>query len=204
MIKHLLATATAVLIASSTLAAPISFDFRDPKGVNNVAFHLDAPLESQSGTANGVSGTVVFDPANPAATTGKIAVTSASLTLPNATMREHLHSPGWIDVAQHPEITFELSRLANVSTTGTETTAEATGRLTIKGITREITAPVRISYLEGALSRRQPNAQGDLLVIRSDFAINRDDYGIRPGQNLDTVGTEIRLSLAIAGVAPRG
>ena len=56
--------------ATSALAAPQAFDFKDPKGVNNVIFKLDAPLEAISGSAGGISGTVTFDPAEPAATKG--------------------------------------------------------------------------------------------------------------------------------------
>ena len=51
----------------AVLAAPLTFDFKDPKSVNNVVFKTDAPLESINGTATGVSGTVTFDPADPAA-----------------------------------------------------------------------------------------------------------------------------------------
>ena len=58
--------------ASVLLAAPQTFDFKDPKGVNTASFKLDAPLEAISGSANGISGTVTFDPANPGATKGKI------------------------------------------------------------------------------------------------------------------------------------
>jgi len=40
--------------------------------VNNAVFKLDAPLEAINGSANGITGTVVFDPENPAATRGKM------------------------------------------------------------------------------------------------------------------------------------
>ena len=36
-------------LVSAAYAAPLSFDFKDPKGVNNVVFKLDAPLESING-----------------------------------------------------------------------------------------------------------------------------------------------------------
>ena len=39
--------------------------------------------------AGGVTGTVSFDPANPAATTGKIVVATSSLTVANAMMGDH-------------------------------------------------------------------------------------------------------------------
>lgn len=203
MTRQLASLLASFALAGAVSAAPTSFDFKDPKGVNNVRFDLDAPLESMSGTANGVTGTVLFDPANPAATTGRIVVAADSLRLPNARMQEHLHSPQWIDVAKYPEIAFEVTKLSNVKTSGSETTADVTGKFTLRGIAKEITVPVKISHLPDALSRRQPNAKGDLLVLRAEFSITRDDFGIQPGQRLDTVGNEIKLSLAIAGAAPK-
>ena len=70
-------------LATAVYAAPESFDFKDPKGVNNAVFNLDAPLESVNGSASGITGTVTFDPENPGATTGKIVVAADSLTVPN-------------------------------------------------------------------------------------------------------------------------
>lgn len=203
MIRHFVSTAAFALATVAAVAAPISFDFKDPKGVNNVRFDLDAPLESMSGTANGVTGNVVFDPANPGALTGKIVVAANSLKLPNATMQDHLHSPNWIDVAKFPEITFEVTKVANARTSGTDTTADVTGNITIKGVTKEITVPAKLSYMADALGRRMPNAKGDILVVRAEFSVKRDDFGIQPGQRQDTVGSDIKLSLALAGIAPK-
>ena len=73
-------------LALTATAGPQSFDFKDPKGVNNAVFLLDAPLESINGTANGVSGTITFDPENPAALLGKIVIAAASLHVPNPMM----------------------------------------------------------------------------------------------------------------------
>lgn len=69
-------------LTGAAFAAPQTFDFKDPKGVNNVVFKLDAPLEAVNGSASGIAGTVTFDPENPAATKGKIVVASDSLTVP--------------------------------------------------------------------------------------------------------------------------
>src|SRR5215471_6261906 len=99
--------------ASPVWAAPGTFDFKDPKGVNNVVFKVDAPLEAVNGTASGISGTVTFDPENPGATKGKIVVASASLTVPNTMQKGHMQSPMWLDVAKYPEIIFEAKELKN-------------------------------------------------------------------------------------------
>jgi len=188
-------------LASAALAAPQTFDFKDPKGVNNAVFKLDAPLEAIQGSANGVSGSVVFDPQNPGATTGKIVVASESLHVPNPTMKEHLHGGQWLDVREFPEITFEAKSLKNLKTSGDNTTAEAAGTLTIKGVAKEITAPVKLTYLKDKLAQRVPNMKGDLLVVRSTFTVKRSDFGINPGAPTDKVADEIELSLSVAGAS---
>jgi polyisoprenoid-binding protein YceI len=196
-LKYILPLAS--IIAVSAFAAPQTFDFKDPKGVNNAVFKLDAPLESVTGSANGITGSVLFDPENPAATTGKIVVTSDSLTVPNPMQKEHLHSPNWLDTAKYPEISFETKSLANAKTDGNVTTADVTGTFNLHGVSKEITAPVKFTYLKDKLGARIPNAKGDLLVIRVNFAINREDFDIQKGKFEDKVANEIDLSLSIAG-----
>lgn len=189
-------------VAVSAWAAPQSFDFKDPKNVNNAVFQLDAPLEAITGSANGISGTVVFDPANPAGTLGKITVASSTLTVPNPVMKEHLHGPQWMDTARFPEITFEAKSVKNVKTQGNTSTADVTGLFTAKGVSKEITAPVRLTYLKDKLEQRQ-GQKGDLLVIRAEFVIKRSDFGINPKAPQEKVADEIRLTLSIAGSAPQ-
>ena len=188
-------------LATAAYAAPESFDFKDPKGVNNAVFNLDAPLESVNGSASGISGTVSFDPENPSATSGKIVVASESLTVPNPMQKEHLHSANWLDVKTYPEITFETKSLANVKTEDNVTTADVTGTFTLHGVSKEVTVPVKLTYLKDKLSARVPNLQGDLLVIRANFSINREDFNIEKGQYEDKVANEIDLNLSIAGAA---
>ena len=190
-------------LATAVYAAPQTFDFKDPKGVNNAVFKLDAPLESINGSASGISGTVSFDPENPAATTGKIVVASESMTVPNPMQKEHLHSANWLDVAKYPEITFEAKSLANVKTEGDVTTADVTGIFSLHGVSKEITAPVKFTYLKDKLSARVPKMNGDLLVIRANFEINREDFDIQKGQYEDKVSPTIQLSLSIAGACAK-
>ncbi|OAM89395.1 YceI family protein [Termitidicoccus mucosus] len=201
----LLTAATLGAAALSANAASLSYDFKDPKGVNNVQFKLDAPLESITGTATGISGEVTFDPARPGATTGRIVLAASSLTVGNPMMGEHLHSAGWLDVKQFPEIVFEAVSLANVRTQGAQTLADVSGRLTLKGVTKDVTVPVSLTHLPDKLGARlgDPNLKGDLLVLRATFEINRGDYNIQPGQNTDKVAETIHLSLSIAGAAKK-
>lgn len=193
--------------AISILAAPETFDFKDPKGINNAGFKLDAPLESINGSASGVSGTVTFDPDHPGATTGKIIVAASTLTVPNAMQQGIMRGGQWMDAAKYPEISFEEKELRNVKTEGEITTADAVGTFTCKGISKEMTVPVKLTYLKGKLGDRMrgmPGAkEGDLLVIRSNFSIKRTDFNINPGKYEDKVAEEINLTLSIAGASPQ-
>ncbi|HAB14942.1 MAG TPA: YceI family protein [Verrucomicrobiota bacterium] len=202
--KNLASILGLATLATSVIAAPLTFDFKDPKGVNNAVFKLDAPLEAIQGSANGISGTVTFDPASPATTQGKITVATKTLQVPNPLMKEHLDGAQWMDVAKFPEIVFELKRLSNVTTSGDTTTADVTGALTVKGVTKEVTTKATATYLKDKLSARSNGQmQGDLLVLRTNFTIKRSDYGINPGAPQDKVADTIDLSLSIAGFSKR-
>lgn len=201
-LTHLLTLTAASLTAAH--ATPITFDFKDPKGVNNVVFQLDAPLESINGTANGISGTVTVDPENPESVTGKIVVSTASLTVPNPLMQEHLLGENWLNAKANPEISFEVKKISDVEKDGMKGEADVTGIFTLNGVSKEITVDAKVTYLPGKLSDRTGGKmEGDLLVIRSEFDIKRSDYNIQPGQNTDKVAEEIEISLSIAGAAPK-
>ncbi|MEW6303482.1 MAG: YceI family protein [Verrucomicrobiota bacterium] len=192
-------------VAANLSAAPQTFDFKDPKGVNNIIFELDAPLEAINGSATGITGSVQFDPANPASVSGRIIVATSSMSVPNPTMKEHLHGDKWMDVSKHPEITFVTEKVANASTKGNVTTANVTGKMTIRGVSKTMTVPVTLTYLKDKLKDRGGPAakDGDILVLRSNFSVLRSDFGINPGQFEDKVSNEIKLKLSIAGFAPR-
>jgi len=185
---------TLTALAGSALAASQSFDFKDPKGVNNPVFKLDAPLEAITGSANGISGSVTFDPAAPAATQGKIVVAAASLHVPNPMMKQHLHSEQWLDVAKHREITFEAASLSNVKTTGDSTTADVTGTLTLKGVARQFwrrsllasigfASPIATVRPHPALSGAEMSGNGGRLrrVVLKRWAQDYPSEGVRCG-----------------------
>jgi polyisoprenoid-binding protein YceI len=184
------------------IAAPMTFDFKDPKGVNAATFHMDGMLEAISGNANGISGTVTFDPDNPAATTGSIIVTTASLHVPNTTMDGHMHSPAWLDAAKYPDIKFVAAKLENINTSDGVTSADASGTLTIKGISKEMTAPIKLTYLKDKLGERIPKMQGDILMLRAHFNVSRSDFNIQAHKNEAVVSDTIEINLTLSGSCP--
>jgi polyisoprenoid-binding protein YceI len=108
-----------------------------------------------------------------------------------------------MDAAKYPEISFEAKDLKKVKTSGDVTTADVTGTFTLRGTSKEITVPVKFTFLKDKLGQRVPNMQGDLLVIRSSFTVKRSDFGLMPGQMEEKVSDAIELTLSIAGASPR-
>ena len=194
---------TALGIATAS-AAPQTFDFKDPKGVNHAKFTLDAPLEAISGVANGVSGTLTVDTAKPEATSGTITVETKSLHVENPVMKEHMLGADWLDAEKNPSITFKVNSLKEFKMSDGKASATVVGTFSLKGVEKEIEAPATVTLLPGKLGDRTGGKmQGDLAVIRTSFTIKRSDYGINPKAPEDKVSDEIAVTLAIAGASPK-
>ena len=106
-----------------------------------------------------------------------------------------------MNVKKYPNIIFKLTKLENVRKQGIDVLADAKGKMTIRNVTIEMSAPVKITYLKGMLEKRN-RVPGDLLIIRSKFSVKRDQFDIRAGEKLEKVANEIELSLNVAGAAP--
>ena len=186
-------------------AEELSFDFKDPRGVSQVAFSLDAPLESINGTAKGIAGTVLVDPDNLSTARGKIVVVTKSLVVPNPIMRMHLLSTDWLNAGSNPEISFEIKKVGQVTKKSADASeVEVMGAFTLNQVTREILTKADVIYLPGKLGETTNNKiHGDLLVVRSNFKIRRSDFGIHAGEFLDKVADEISLFVNLVGSAPR-
>ena len=195
---------TCLLLPFAATAAEQTFDFKDPKGVNTARFTLDAPLETISGSANGVSGTLTIDPAKPEATKGSIVIDAKTLSVENAMMKEHMLGAEWLDVAKNPTISFTVSGLSEFKMEGEKATAKVKGKFSLKGVEKEISVPATVTLLKDKLGARTGGKmQGDLMVIRTEFIIKRADYGINPKAPADKVAEDIVISLAIAGSSPK-
>ncbi len=185
-------------------AASTEFDFKDPKGVNSIVFILDSALEPFNGVAGGITGKVTFDPANPTATAGKITVETKSLHIANRGMKETLHGPDWLDAAKNPNIEFAIKKVTEAKNLG-ENVFDLTvvGEMSCRGVSKEITVPVKVSYLPGKLGERTSKLSGDLLVVRSNFSILRKDFGIKPDMTDKVVAEEIQVRVSIVGGNPK-
>jgi polyisoprenoid-binding protein YceI len=200
----IIAAVVPVLALALAYREATAFTFKDPKGVNVIRFTLDGRLEQLSGWTSGVSGDMTFDPADPTSLKGKVVVDAATMEMSHTNMTGHMKSELWLDVAKHPTITFESKKVANVKKLdGPDPawTMDVTGDFTLKGVTKSITVPVRVTHLPGQLARRN-RGPGDVTVVRSSFSINRREYGVEGNQHVDIVADEVQVSFSIGAFAP--
>ncbi len=204
MKKLSLAIISVFLLWSATgRAGPVTFDFKDPKGVNSISFILDSPLEPIQGLASGVEGTVTVDPEHIEKAAGRIAVPVARITFANPRMAETLQTEPWLNATEYPMISFELKEVTGIESTGeNKWRLQVKGDFQIRGVTRELSTPVEIVYLPGRLTERVKGTEGDLMVLRTSFSIQRTDYGIQPDLGFTTVANDIEVQVAIVGAAP--
>jgi polyisoprenoid-binding protein YceI len=110
--------------------------------------------------------------------TGTITVGSASVDTKNSKRDTHLRSGDFFDTDNHPDITFTLDRL-----TPAGDGVSVTGTLTVRGRTRPISFPARVSVL----GPDEVWLDAEVHVNRADFGLTWNQMGMASMHNTITV-----------------
>ncbi|MBS1705821.1 MAG: YceI family protein [Armatimonadetes bacterium] len=187
-------------------ANPLTFNMKDPKGVSGMSISIDSKLEPVHGYANGVTGTLIFDPAAPEKSQGTIVVDMQSVTLGSAAMSDSMKGDFCLDVAKFPNSKFELvsvKKVKKVSEGTFEFTAE--GNFTLKDVTRKLTVSGTATHQTNMIKKRGglEGVEGDLLTIRTKFSFKRSDYKLAPDLSTEYIGDQINIDFSSVGICPR-
>ncbi len=189
------------LLSRPGFAAPQSFDFRDPKATNTISITIDSAWEPITGSAAGISGTVFFDPKNPALTTGKIEVAVSSIEFPNKGYGFTARASYGLYAEKYPAITFALKKVRTVKEIRPgHYRAVVEADFTCRGITRPLIVPVLAAYLPGKAGPRGGGVEGDLLTLRTNFVVHRNDYKIAQGVEEELVAQDVEVRVAVVGI----
>lgn len=135
-----------------------------------------------------LSGTLEFDPKNPQASSVNATIEAASINTGVGDRDNHLRSADFLDVENYPTITFKST---NVKVTGDDS-ADVTGDLTIRGVTRPVT--LKVEFL-GESSGMGTERAG----FEATTKINREEFGLTWNVALETggvlVGKDITLNI---------
>ena len=147
----------------------------------------------EEGSFRNFVATIVYDPRDIAASRVAFTIDAKSIDTKNDNRDETLRSEDFLDVRRHPRLTFRSTRVVPAG----KNVAHVTGDLTIRGVTRQITIPVRLT---GMASRKG----GDLAAFETSFVIDRRQFGVdgarwssgAPG----ILGNEVSIRIVAGGV----
>jgi polyisoprenoid-binding protein YceI len=170
--KKLIVTAALLLAATFVIASPY-VPYRVEPTNGTVAFSITKwGVLKEQGTFRTFTGSIVYAPNDPARASVWFDVDASSIDTKNSGRDQTLRSVDFFDVANYPKLSFRSTRV----TPRNAREAVVTGNLTIRGVTKQITFPVK---LVGSGTR--PGV-GDLVAFETTFTINRNHFGVTGGR----------------------
>lgn len=144
-----------------------------------------------------VRGTITIDETRPERSAVTVEIDTASIDTRSEQRDAHLRSADFLDVEQHPTLTFRSRRVEGASAV-TGARFRVVGDLTIRGTTREVSLDV---VFEG---RGRDPWGGERVSFSADARIDRREFGLVWNQTLETggllVSDEIRIHLELQAV----
>lgn len=119
------------------------------------------------------SGSYAIDKQNPANSRFRFTINTNSLDTNNAKRDEHLRSADFFNAQQFPKITFETLECTPTKTQDGGVLYQLTGNLTIHGVTRQVTVPLRmLGEGEGPYKDHRTGFLCQIELKRTDFGMN--------------------------------
>ena len=146
-----------------------------------------------------VSGSLVFDPESPAQSSADVVIDAAAIWTGQPQRDAHLRSADFLDVENHPRITFKSNQ---VEVAGARDYI-LRGALTIRGVSREV--ELNVSYLGQWLTPWWEEEGGKWIdkgpKVRAGFVaktrINRHDFGVSWNDVVDKGGVVVGNTIEI-------
>jgi len=194
MRHRLMLSLLSVLLAAASATAGESFVV--DRGQSEVSFEVRHVTGPVTGAFTDFEGTVEYDPALPGRSSVEFRIRAASITTNNEKRDAHLRSPDFFDVETYPEIVFTSTKVIAKGAN----TFDVQGRLTMRGVTRDIVLPVSL-----VADAKDPS--GGRVTFKTAVTLNRKDYKIIWNRALDTGGwvlaDDVQVSITLQTVPER-
>lgn len=149
------------------------------------------------GIFEGVSGTIVFDEADPTRSSVVASIPAASVDTGMEARDNHLRSADFLDAEQYPTLEFRSTRIERAGDHYT-----ITGDLTIRGTTRPVTLDASyLGIVPGMRGGRHAGFEATTTIKRSDWGLAWN-VGLEAGGWLVSDEIAIELEVAADEVAP--
>jgi polyisoprenoid-binding protein YceI len=178
----------AITLGSLGMAVQAADTFKiDPVESSIVFSVMRYGVSNFYGRFNDVSGTVVFDKADPSKSSVELTIPVKSVDTHNEKRDQHLKSPDFFNAKQFPVMTFKSKQVESSGDT-----YKVTGDFTLHGVTKPLTLEIKKGG-EGKGMEGEIRGGGE-----THFTIKRSDYGMNFMQG--PVGDEINIVVSLVGV----
>jgi polyisoprenoid-binding protein YceI len=194
--KGFIPIAVVMLLAAAWRTAPAEAADAytiDPSHTSVVFSVGHAGLSYTYGFFREAAGSYILD-VNPANCRFQFVIQTNSLDTNHAKRDDHLRSPDFFNVQQFPTITFESTSCSAENTPERSTVFQVTGNLTIHGVTRQVTLPLRM-LAEGKGPYGDPRT-GFLI----QHELKRSDFGMNNLMENNLVGDAVSVTISFEGV----
>lgn len=179
--------AAAMLMPLAAAAVEFNAVLPEKSSIGFVSKQMGVPVEGKFGR---FVSKIVFDPAKPAKATAQIEIDLASIDTGSTEANEEVKDKAWFNIREFPAAKFASSSVRALG----GGRFEASGKMTIKGRTRDVVAP--FSFRE----------EGAVAMLEGSIPILRLQYGIGEGLWADTstVADEVQVRFRFTvGVAKK-
>jgi polyisoprenoid-binding protein YceI len=179
-----------VLVAQRTRAAE-TYTI-DPAHTSIVFSVSHAQLSYTYGFFRKAAGAYILDKNNPANCRFRLTIQTDSLDTNHAERDKHLRSEDFFNVEQFPEIVFDSTSCTPASSAEGGIAYQVKGNMTIHGVTRQVTLPLRmLGEGKGPFNDQRSGFLCQVELKRSDFGMTN---------LLNIVGDAIGITVSFEGV----
>jgi len=137
-----------------------------------------------------ITGTVFIDEDDLSRSRVEVSIDARGIDTREPRRDEHLRSPDFLDVANHPNVTFRSTRVE--APRGLAGDLRVTGDLTIRGVTRPVT--LEVEALPPVIKDPWGNARRG---VSARARLNRKDWGLRWNLAIEAGGVAVGDEVAI-------
>jgi polyisoprenoid-binding protein YceI len=162
-----------------------------------VSFRVRHLFTSVEGRFGKFDGKIAFDPADPSTASVSGEVDAASIDTNNEKRDKHLRSDDFFDVEKYPKITFESTKVSDVS--ADKKSGKLHGKLTIHGVENPVVLDSKfLGAGKDPYGNRKAGFSGTVTIDRKDYGLNWNNT-LEAGGVL--VGDEVEIRIDAAAYA---
>ncbi len=184
MKRFVLVMLAGLMPLSSPMAAPVTMVDLAKSEIKFVSKQMNVPVD---GLFKKFAVQFVFDPDKLASSKAQISVDVGSIDTGSTEGDTEVQRKPWFNAREFPKVSFVSSVVKSLGAGR----FEVTGKLTIKGKSKDVSAPFTAKVITGGT------------LLEGGFSLNRSDFGIGEGpwSDPDTVAEEVQVKFKFLGRA---